>query len=113
MPTFEQLRGYLDRVNIAHHIRGRIRLRLQAYPKELPLPDPDDTGQFQALIEQTPGVRSVRINPLARSCLIEYDPQVIPDQAWKDFIAGDSSAAALILEHILRDTYQEIIHAQL
>ncbi len=113
MPTFEQLCGYLNRVNIAHHIRGRIRLRLQVYPKELQFPDLNDTEQFQTLVEQTPGVRSVRINLLAHSCLIEYDPKVIPDQAWKDFIAGKPSAAALTLEHILRDTYQEIIHAQL
>jgi len=113
MPTFEQLCGYLHKVQIAHHIRGRIRLRLEAYPKELPLPRRDDTEQLQNLFEQAPGVRSVRINLLARSCLIEYDPKVIPDQAWKDFIAGASSAAAMTLELILRNTYQEIIHAQL
>lgn len=113
MPTFEQLCGYLNRVTIAHHIRGRIRLRLTSYPKELPPPDGRTTEQFQILVEQAPGVRSVRINLLARSCLIEYDPQVIPDQAWKDFIAGEASAAADTLERILRDTYQEISHAQL
>ncbi|MCQ8130877.1 heavy-metal-associated domain-containing protein [Methylomonas rivi] len=113
MPTFEQLCGYLNKVRIAHHIRGRIRLRLEAYPKELPLPGRGDTEQLQSLVEQAAGVRSVRINLLARSCLIEYDPAVIPDQAWRDFIAGVSSAAALTLENILRDTYREISHAQL
>jgi uncharacterized circularly permuted ATP-grasp superfamily protein len=60
-----------------------------------------------------PGVRSVRVNALARSCLVEYDPSVIPDQAWKDFIAGRSSSSADILKQILRDIYQEIIHAKL
>jgi len=113
MPTFEQLCGHLNRVNIAHHIRGRIRLRLTSYPKELQPPDSQTIEQLQTLIEQAPGVHSVRVNPLARSCLVEYDPKLISDQAWKDFIAGESSAAALTLEQILRDTYQEVIHAQL
>jgi hypothetical protein len=113
MPTFELLCGYLHKVQIAHHIRGRIRLRLEAYPKELPLPRRNDTEQLQTLVERAPGVRSVSINLLARSCLIEYDPAVIPDHAWQDFIAGASSAAALKLENILRDTYQEISYAQL
>ena len=113
MPTFEQLCGYLNQVQIAHHLRGRIRLRLAAYPNELPIPDSHDTERFQSLVERAPGVRSVRINLLARSCLIKYDPKVIPDQAWKDFIAGISSTTALMLENILRDTYREIIHAQL
>ena len=113
MPTFEQLCGYLNQVQIAHHLRGRIRLRMTSYPKELQPPDSQTIEQLQTLIKQAPGVRSVRINLLARSCLIEYDPKVIPDQAWKDFIAGISSTTALMLENILRDTYQEIIHAQL
>ena len=111
MPTFEQLCGHLHKVNIAHHIHGRIRLRLAAYPKELPPPDSPNTEYFQAIFERAPGMRSVRINLLARSCLIEYDPKVIPDQAWQDFIAGQQSAAANTLELILRDTYQEISHA--
>jgi hypothetical protein len=113
MPTFEELCGYLNRVHIAHHIRGRIRLRLTSHPKELSSADGQTAEQLQTLLAQAPGIRSVRINLLARSCLIEYDPKAIPDQAWKDVIAGVSSAAALSLQHILRDTYQEIIHAQL
>lgn len=113
MPPFEQLRGYLNCVNIAHHIRGRIRFRLTSYPKELPAPDSQTTEQFQTLVERAPGILSVRVNLLARSCLIEYDPQVIPNQAWKDFIGGEASADAATLELILHKTYQEIIHAQL
>lgn len=65
------------------------------------------------MAERTPGFRSVRVNIVARSCAVEYDPTVIPEQGWRDFLAGADSPAAARLERILRETYQEMIHAKL
>jgi hypothetical protein len=112
MLPFEKLVAFLGQVKIAHHIRGRIRLKLLSYPQGLS-PSELHPQHFQSIVERIPGVRSVRINILAGSCLVDYDPAMIPDQAWKDFIAGENSAAAVILEQILRATHQEIIHAKL
>jgi len=112
MIRYEDLHGNLGCVRIAHHISGRIRLKLQSYPEDLPVSE-HAPGYFQAIAERMPGIHSVRVNILARSCLVEYDPAVIPDQAWKDFIAGNQSHFAQILEQILRATYQEITHAPL
>jgi hypothetical protein len=112
MLAFDELRRYLAEIDIAHHIQGRIRLRMQSYPKDL-LKGEHNPETLPAILERAAGIRSLRINPLARSCLVEYDPAVIPDQAWKDFIAGRHTSAAGKLEQILRDTYQEIINAKL
>lgn len=107
MYTFEALRGSLACVRIAHHIRGRIRLKLETV-----LPD-KQTRQFQAILDRIPGVHSVRVNLPARSCVVEYDPTVIADHAWSDFLAGTDSAEATLLEQSLRETYQELSHAKL
>lgn len=109
---FDELLNYLDKVNIAHHIRGRVRLRLTSYPKELSSPE-SYLSSFQSILDKTPGIKSVRMNLLARSCLVEYDPNLIPDQAWKDFIAHINSSDAQILEQTMRNIYQEITHAKL
>lgn len=95
-------------VGIAHHVRGRIRLKLQAEIGELPAAAAD-LKQFQSLFAGSPGVRSLRVNPLARSCTVEYDPALIPSAAWGDFLAGVPSVAATALETILRHKYREAV----
>ncbi|WP_333875011.1 hypothetical protein [Methylobacter sp.] len=112
MFAFEELRDNLAYVRIAHHIRGRIRLKLEAKLAVDALPG-RQIRQFQAILDRTPGFHSARVNFLARSCVVEYDPIAIPEQAWSDFLSGTDSPAASLLEQILRDTYQEIINAKL
>lgn len=79
-------------LRIAHHIPGRVRLKVGA-----------DAGLAQAVdkargflqsVTAIAGIRSVNVNLLARSCLVEYDPEVIPPSAWQDLIGGTRSAAA-------------------
>jgi hypothetical protein len=116
-PAFDELRDRLTIVRIAHHIGGRIRLTLEADPTALSISDRPPTqlrvSQLRVIVDRIPGFRSVRVNVLARSCTVEYDPTVIPDRAWSDFLAGTDSPAAAVLERILRETYQEITHAEL
>lgn len=113
MPSFEELRRWLRAVQVVHHIRGRVRLKLTELPS-LPTVRNEKTRarQVQSVLERTRGIRSLRVNPLAMSCTVEYDPQVIPSQAWPDFIAGQRTAEALLLDGILMGAYQEIVHAE-
>lgn len=82
------------RTDIAHHISGRIRLRLragEALPESLNGLSPERIRQAIAAL---PGIRDVRVNLLARSCTIEYDDNMIPPQAWTDLAACHPGAAA-------------------
>lgn len=112
MLSFDELRGYLVYIRIAHHIRGRIRLKLVA-DYESVVRQGRQARQFKSILDRTPGVHSIRVNLLARSCSVEYDPQVIPAEAWSDFLAGVESPAAATLEQVLREIYGEIMHEKL
>lgn len=112
MDGFEHLRGSVACIRIVHHLRGRIRLRLDADPVGVLLPAAPELKRFQALLGEIEGVRSLRINVLARSCTVEYDPGTIPFEAWGDFLMGARSAAAEVLEGILRRKYREMVHGK-
>ncbi len=110
MDDFERLSGLIPRVRIAHQIPGRIRLKLTGPVSE------HSVGHFKAYflrfsdaLDDIPGIRSVRINVLARSCTVEYDPGSIPDGAWSDLLAGARSERALSLVARLARKYREIM----
>lgn len=114
MPSFEELRQWLRSVRLVHHIRARVRLKLTAMPDLRAVQaDRAKARGVQAVLERVHGIRSLHINPLALSCTVEYDPQVIPAQAWPDYVAGVDSAEARVLDTILFGAYQEIVHAEL
>ncbi|MDQ7988356.1 MAG: cation transporter [Candidatus Dactylopiibacterium sp.] len=104
LPTLEVFRRFTGSVQIAHHIAGRIRFKLGAI--ELDQAGREalaDAKQFQHALDSIPGVKSIRLNLLARSCTVEYDPAVIPQQAWPDVLGGIDSPASAKLLGILRD----------
>ncbi len=78
---------------IAHHIPGRIRLKLT-----------DETAAAAVLaggrfpsperLRAIAGVRAVKVNLLARSCVVDYDPVVVPPMAWVDLLAGRRTSAS-------------------
>lgn len=92
-----QLRGHLS---IVHHIHGRVRLRLAA----------SALGQSQALatvralstqLAMPAAIRQVSVNAAARSVLIEYDPQRLPDSFWPQLLqAPAEQALALLQQHL-------------
>lgn len=106
----------LSALTVAHHVPGRIRLKLHAaYAAEhvteaqlLPF-----ASLLNTLLEQTTGIRAVRLNPLARSCVVEYEVSVIPMEAWVDLLQGVDSVAANVLKAHLLNSYQEVVRAQL
>jgi hypothetical protein len=88
-------------LRVAHHIPGRIRLKL-ASEVETGLRDAlAEVKRFVSAASTAPGIRSVSLNLLARSCLVEYDPAQIAPTAWTDLIAGTRSDEALALTHRL------------
>lgn len=113
MNAIDNFRRFFSCVQIAHHIPGRIRLRLT--PDE-PLPALSaqeksllaQARAFQQVLGQTPGVRAIRVNLMARSCTVEYDQQVIPVKAWSDLLQGESSAEAGVLRRIIEDKFSEV-----
>ena len=78
------------RLSIAHHIPGRIRLKLG-------LDGLDLTGlgeglrRFTAALTACPGVIQLQVNLLARSCTLLYDTKVIAPSTWTAFIAGQQT----------------------
>lgn len=84
---------FVSLLSIAHHIPGRIRLKLAARDADLS----DAIAQakrFGRFITEAPGIRSVNVNLMARSCVVEYDADRIPPAAWGDLLAGTPSDAA-------------------
>lgn len=55
MVSFKELRGFLRDVRIAHHIRGRIRLKLDGRGGAIDLPKVE-AGAFQSLPDRTLGL---------------------------------------------------------
>lgn len=110
MSVVDRLQRFGACVHIAHHLPGRIRLRLG----ELPALDAKEQSllaqarNFHDLLERIPAIRSVRVNLLARSCTVEYDHAAIPFQAWPDFLAGVRSDDAGMLIRIIEEKYAEV-----
>lgn len=112
MTDFEVFRSFMLHVRIVHHIPGRVRFKLL----DLAL---DEEGkallgqakQFEHALDGIRGVKSIRLNVLARSCTVEYDKAVIVPEAWQDVLGGLESTAAAGLLGILRTRYLELTQA--
>lgn len=113
MVPFEQLQGFTALLRIAHHIPGRIRLKLVADLNKEQLKAIEGARRFGRALDDIPGVRSVSLNILARSCTVEYDAKVIPADAWPDLLSGARSPAAAILMDIIAEKYRELSGAKL
>lgn len=94
-------------VTVAHHIAGRIRLKLTAGLPAFADGRQPSLAEVQAALEAMNGIRSVRINLLARSCTVEYDAERIPPTAWNDLLNGTESPAADALVGALRARYED------
>lgn len=88
-------------ITIAHHIPGRIRLRLS--PQVLEKAGNFDLSSVQKLNGiNGNGIKGVEINPLALSAIITYDPKKLPPRWWEEFVQSEDSAAQVI-NQILSD----------
>jgi hypothetical protein len=88
-------------LRIAHHIPGRVRFKLEGQAGMGMAEAIETAKSFVACVSGMAGIRSVALNPLARSCLVEYDPAIISSSTWEDLIGGTRSAAADTLVNTL------------
>lgn len=93
MPS-PSLRRLTALLRIAHHIPGRIRLKLETSAGGELAAAAADIAALNRALSAAPAIRSVSVNHLALSCTITYDPAAIPPSAWTDLLAGTASPGA-------------------
>lgn len=92
------LQALVARLHIAHHIPGRIRLKLEQALSETQAQAIGDAQRLIASLADLPGIHKVGLNLLARSCTIEYDPARIAPAGWEHLVSGvDSSEASALI----------------
>ena len=74
----DELLGLIPHLEIAHHVPGRIRLRIL-----LSGLGAVQNVDLQALVLSIPGVLGMRVNTAARSVVIEYNQQQLPYDLWE------------------------------
>lgn len=75
-------------LSIIHHIKGRIRVRVNPKIKEqgknISIKDIED------IANKINGIKKIKINKVVGSITVEYDHIIFPDQLWKDMIEGEN-----------------------
>lgn len=95
LPDFGPFLTLRRHVTIAHHVPGRIRLKLgMAAVTKLPEADP---APFVDLFKRIRGIGLTRINRAALSVVVEYDPNVIAPSTWSRLLEGDVAEVTEIL----------------
>ncbi|MGY3856885.1 hypothetical protein [Aeromonas intestinalis] len=89
MTRLEQLRALTRHLTIAHHIPGRVRFKLKLGALgSAEMSQLGQMGQLKQMIETMPGIRDLRVNPAALSCVVEYDPAQITPPLWESLVEG-------------------------
>lgn len=91
-------------VGIAHHVPGRIRLKLD--PRALAALPRLDPAPLVALLDRLPAVRVTRVNPAALSIVIDYDAAALSMTEWPRLLFGDPAEVDSILAGHLRPAAQ-------
>lgn len=96
--TASPLLGFIRQLSIAHHIPGRIRLKMSG---SLPADLLGEAKRFGKALGAVEGISSIGLNALARSCTIEYDARAIPPSAWSGFLSGEITPESQALQRLL------------
>ncbi|GHT89833.1 hypothetical protein AGMMS49545_01270 [Betaproteobacteria bacterium] len=110
----EVLNALLAEVSIAHHIPGRVRLKLAGVPAPLRTQfSPDMLARFFSGLAEIPGILQVKLNALAKSCTLEYDTNTIAESAWHELFSANAAAtpsshAQGLLEGV-RQSYRNVV----
>lgn len=93
---FHTLAALRRHLTVKHHIPGRIRVAFNA--SLLAVPGVQSALHFQG--PPPPGVSEVRVNAMARSVVIEYDPKRISPDLLEELAAtrDDDRAARIVRE---------------
>ncbi len=94
---FHSLAAMRRHLRVKHHIPGRIRVAFE--PSLLTVPGIQAAMQTQGNLPS--GVFSVRVNPIARSVVIVYDPlRIDPGQLEELAVTQDDGRAAQIVREL-------------
>lgn len=78
-----------------HHLPGRLRLQLKLGGAAIKAVRAlQQRGVGVELLEELPGVRIGRLNPVAGSLLLEYDTKIIPFDLVDAFFGAENSESA-------------------
>lgn len=88
-------------LGIAHHVPGRIRLRLGPGVLTWAQDEGMSPDQASRWLAAFPGVKDSRINATAASLIIEYDPRRLEPSSWETLVLGDDDAALRLILGLL------------
>ena len=88
---------------IIHHIKGRIRARVN--PKIKELGKGLHVEDIEQLAQKIKGIKSIKINKVVASITIEYDESIFPSHLWEELVRGENAPA---LTQRIRAIYQEV-----
>lgn len=97
----EELLSLRRGLRIVHQLPGRIRLRLGPAILERAAASGLDPERAGSWLDAVPGIRAVRVNPLAGSLVIEYDPEKIDPHWWERLILGEDDEALGLVMRLL------------
>ena len=105
----EPFLGLRRHLRIAHHVPGRIRLRISASAsREL---GDVDSAVFDRILAAIDGIDDVRLNALAGSVVIQYRPEKIRSAWWETLLTGDADTATALLRRLLDTEFASAVDA--
>lgn len=84
---FDKLGTLSHLITVVHHIPGRIRLKFNpAILKEL---GDEGLSELEGIKTQLEGIKDVKLNKMARSVTLQYDPKVLPASFFEALLQGE------------------------
>lgn len=95
-----RISSYLSKV---HHIKGRIRVRVN--PKIKDESSDITIDDINSLPQKIKGIKNIKINKIVGSITVTYDNDIFPYELWEDLIAGKNLEK---ISDILNDLAKEV-----
>lgn len=89
--------------SIVHHIKGRIRLRVN--PKIKECREDVSIEDIQTLPHKIKGIKSIKINKIVGSLTVEYEPTIFPAHLWENLVHGKELDEILKIINTLSKEY--------
>lgn len=87
-----------EHIRIAHHIPGRIRLRIGVQAVDAVKGIDDDL--VDRVLATIRGIDDVRVNAMAGSAVITYQPEKIRPDWWETLLHGEDQASVDLLRRL-------------
>lgn len=80
-----KIASYLSKI---HHVKGRIRVRVNPKIQEEAKNSGVTLEDIQSLPQKIDGIKSIKINKVVGSITVVYDNSIFPYELWEDLLAG-------------------------